>query len=246
MTDEVEGVRRWIEESGFALEMRAGRVAALHGFGVRQSMRYDAEAEQAREIDLLIGGVERLGPAEFAVLAAIECKRTDAAWVAMQSGPPPWGWKTTVLARPTSHAMRAALDRLGVGVALDPLFERPTTFAVKVAHTREGGSAKSRDVVYDGARQAIDAASAFSKGDAAHYGMVFPVVVTSASLFSVTMDASAEMDVRPAQRAAMAIRHGGELAVFHVVTEEGLSDFLRDLRTLTDSLRVLVTQWLES
>jgi hypothetical protein len=81
LTDEV---RQWLDDQGFALEMRAAAAFREAGFEVRQSRHFmDAETGKAREIDVLATDPDIMGI--VAIHFAIECKSTKKPWVLLAS-----------------------------------------------------------------------------------------------------------------------------------------------------------------
>jgi hypothetical protein len=79
-----EQVLKWLNETGFPLEMAAASAFRQAGFEVQQSATYvDLQSEKGREIDVLARDPDIIGFIELSVV--VECKSSTKPWVVLTS-----------------------------------------------------------------------------------------------------------------------------------------------------------------
>jgi hypothetical protein len=77
-----EQVLKWLNETGFPLEMAAASAFRQAGFDVQQSATYiDPQSEKGREIDVLAGDPDLIGFIQLSVV--VECKSSTKPWVVL-------------------------------------------------------------------------------------------------------------------------------------------------------------------
>lgn len=79
-----EQVLKWLNETGFPLEMAAASAFRQAGFDVQQSATYvDPQSEKGREIDVLASDPDIIGFIDLSVV--LECKSSTKPWVVLTS-----------------------------------------------------------------------------------------------------------------------------------------------------------------
>jgi hypothetical protein len=79
-----EQVLKWLNETGFPLEMAAASAFRQAGFEVQQSATYvDPQSEKGREIDVLASDPDLIGFIDLSVV--VECKSSTKPWVVLTS-----------------------------------------------------------------------------------------------------------------------------------------------------------------
>jgi hypothetical protein len=79
-----EQVLKWLNETGFPLEMTAASAFRQAGFEVQQSATYvDLQSEKGREIDVLASDPDLIGFIDLSVV--VECKSSTKPWVVLTS-----------------------------------------------------------------------------------------------------------------------------------------------------------------
>jgi hypothetical protein len=263
-TDSADGelrdrVERWVETSGFALELRVARAITLageHGASVNLSVPYfDNQSQKWREADVVASVRDRQHP-DVMVQLVVECKSSkEKPWVIFTDRRRYIG-DDEAYSRQIKSGGRAERVR-HVWANARGSIPWPTTGAgysiAEALRQKATGEEDTQNVPYRAVRQVVNAAINLRPQIKFHAGdfvlLTLPVVVTGARLFECALDDVGNVSVLEATGMTVYVKPdlhpdhpyfsqdpaGGRAAVLvHVVQE----DYFRDT-WLPDLVRVL-------
>lgn len=251
-------LREWVTTQGYPLEMRVASQFRKHAnFEIRQGWHYtDAETSTSREIDIVCTRSEIIGLA--AVHFAISCKAGTKPWVLVIS---PFtlenynrllrfGIATRDARRAISDAVLMKTDATGAPVH-PPLTwfwdDGPTAYTLVQAF------GEKTDIPYSATLSAVKAAlycclSSPQHPSAPRYSLSFPVVVTSAPLFSCSIDEAGETHLSEIDMGFLFFQQKiGDLPSMRVavVSEKGLPAFIEQCNTVSLELHGILAPVVE-
>jgi len=229
----------WLETQGYPLEMRVSRAFQQGGFHVVQSDYYqDRETEELREADVVAGLQKVIGNILLRVTCVIECKSSNSKpWVLFASDR-----KLSAPARVTQRAgnylAQAFLDGVCKHAEVQslPILQVPAKPAYGMTQAFTSGA----DICYAAAMSVANAALGYSFRDEpiTHkrsapdlLEIVFPIIVTEASLFSAHLEKDSSISLKEEKAGLLLWRKqivGMPHTIVHVVTASHLKDFVDD------------------
>ena len=228
----------WLKTQGYPLEMEVAHIFKGAGFDVSSSEYYvDPEEQKPREIDVLASLSTQIHGLLFQVTYVVECKSPkEAPWVCFRSNAnPPRDPKVGFLVRIATREGRRALIELSVNpdVTTSHLLQLPEQHAYGVTNAlREG----NKDAPYGALRGATGAARALvAYSDKAqtppepigYVGILFPLVVTRAPLFTASLDSGGELKLQAVdQETVLRTGFDTEYSVVEVVTASTLAQYV--------------------
>jgi hypothetical protein len=252
-------VQRWIEDTGYPLEMRV--VAAVNNAGFPPGWWHEANFSYRdinsgthREGDLRLG-VRTLGEIDVDVTVCIECKNTSAPWVVFRQpaielvfhAVPLFNFSMgagATMAFSEQHYRQLDGYRRELGVRLGsvmPRHRRPG-FAVAEAFKKP----RDKDTANSAVRQAAAAARGLcndrtESGDTLGptLAMYVPVVITTSQLYDSSLEeSSGQVALSAVERSSVSVIDGaGHETSVTVVNESAIHSLFADCLPLLDHLR---------
>lgn len=190
-----EQVLKWLNETGFPLEMAAASAFRHAGFDVQQSATYiDPQSEKGREIDVLASDPDLIGFVDLSVV--VECKSSTKPWVVLTSNDAMAGYNrlrtVAVMSERTSAALsRGKTDDLHVAQYLQP--EGKCGYGLRQAF------AKDVDPGYGAAMNVVSACkgviSVIPAADWPTLAASIPIVVVDSPLFECQLQPDGGLDL---------------------------------------------------
>ena len=241
--DLVNKVRKWIDESGYGLEMRAASLFRQAGLPTIQGEFYlDPESGVPRETDIHVYEPHGITYDQASVSVVAECKRTSKPWV-LFSTQRQFDSTASVEQRLTTPSGARVLKALASQAAVQQLslFQLPTHLGYslvaasldKADKDRDGGG----DRAYSGLLSVTTAAGAILEKNRGFAAMAWPLLVLEGQLLQAVLNQQGDIDVTQIDRGILAWRNPrlGHHVFVMIVTEAGLSqlvpDLARDMRT---------------
>ena len=242
-------VKRRLAETGYPLELRVAREARRHTnpLFVTQSRQYvDPLTEKLRETDVVACWTVHSGDDFRFVYLAIECKSKPLPWVIFDAGDGPtddassrWEWAVRhEFPEPFPHDT----DFAGYFHLNRTLF-RPSLVGTGVVEVDMGSSTPRdpRNAAWEAVQSAVAASHGITRDmnpddplpgtewSSVRIG-VFPVVVTSGTLFRGFLMSDGELAVEPVERGEVLVRSSTDVGITRclIVTEGALPAVLME------------------
>ncbi len=245
----LEKVRAWLEKSGYPLELEIARQVEAIELAWTQSWHYlDEDTQKYRETDVIAWKEILLRTDRDPVLVrlslCIECKRSDASWVAFTSKRTSPGDLFEVFATPASEYGTKVLKRIAPFLLESPAFQRddPVAYSVTTAHLGKKGQPRNeRDSAYGAIRGVSDGSIARARA-ADGAGMtvaeiVVPLIVFDGDLLAATLQDSGEISLDPVDEILVVQRRPTEqrpFTIVRIVTAARVTNYLeRFLKSTT-------------
>ena len=182
-----EEVLKWLQKTGFPLEMEAAAAFRRVGFDVRQSFTFpDPQSDKGREIDVLAQDPDFFGVIEISFV--LECKSSPNPWVVLVSDDAFSNYNRLHAFAVTSGAARSALTSriLNLG-GLKPYLERSS----RGGYSFRQAFGKESDPAYSAAMGALKASAGVAQdresSTVPRLAFAFPVVVVNSPLFECSL-----------------------------------------------------------
>jgi len=230
-------IAEWLKKQGYPLEMEVAQTFRQAGFDVSSSEYYiDRQELKPREIDVLASLSTTIGGVLFQVTYVVECKSAkDSPWICFPSQGSARESSVGFLARIATREGRRALIELSVNpdVTTTSLLGLPDRHAYGITNAFKENN---KDIPYGALRAARGAAEALvaysdemqkSPEKVGYVCIAFPLVVTSAPLFTASLGADGELDITAVEHETI-LRTGfdTEYSVVEVVTASALPAYL--------------------
>jgi len=202
MTDEITGIKKWLETHGARLELAVGRILRTNGWQARHGGYFvDLTSSQTRDLDvrasLFEGSSEHNGV--VTVVLAIECKQSsNKPWVAFTSSEHVVDSTYEYALAPGNLSQVALLYATPAGTPMPAMLQRPVRLAHGLTTAHTDSSTTGPTDAYSSIRGAVAAAAAltrrreaFQRELARGYGLidiVLPTVVFDGHLFELYID----------------------------------------------------------
>jgi hypothetical protein len=246
-------VRKWLDQQGYPLELRVGRVFAEAGWNVSHAAFYeDPETHKQREIDLYAFTSPPQLPGVGVVLA-VECKTSPKKpWVAFSSQ------------RSAAQARMAALWHVPWGVgqdavsrfatltagALPTVFDMPALVAHGAASVKNGDGPDPAYAAVMSAAKAAAARAAFDNRGVLEEAwplieIVFPVVVLDGHLFEFFLASDGTEQLQEVEQVKLLMTDrsiGTDVLVVTITTEQGLFVLSQRLKAAAASVVEQMTE----
>lgn len=244
----IHKVRDWLENSGFALELRVASALREAEFEVRQSSYYlDPDSGKGREIDAVAVDSDVLGV--FDIYLMVECKSSSKPWVLLTSPDTVGGYNRFMAYALMSASLRnAMIDQLpGLSDRL-PWFLKdcPIAYQVRQAHSEA-------DAAYSAAMSVAKASIAWlapsESGRMPSFAAVFPVIVVDAPLLQASLAADGTIEIHEIEEGewlftARVPEYFG--TCIRVVTSSRFPTFAREAKGAADALREVMAKPIQS
>jgi len=240
--------RRWLETTGFPLEMRVAREARRAGpLWVDQSRPFvDPETGKLRETDVVVGMGPQNKQADGYVFLVVECKAKPAPWIVFDDGDLPSDDADLRLARTPSRSPADAYGDAKDVIVVSGAFTgntllKPSRMGFGVIEATFKDRPSERNAAWDAVRSAVSAAHGvikeFSSQQIASRApalVAFPVVVTSGGLFRSFLDGDS-IAVEKIDRGEVIVRTEAtsEDVRCLVVSEDAWPSMLKDAQATT-------------
>ncbi len=243
-------IREWLESNGYPLEMEVAKsFRNISDFQVIQSHHYvDIETEKIREIDVMAElhanrWDSSIGPLVI-FSALVECKsRVNNPWLLFMGSP-----QTKLY--PQSLFYSSELNRLTIFDVLQrsgekffydlPLFRnKEIAYSAVLSfpyNRKQKDDGNSFEAIMQATKSALSRSRAFdelySTDNVVIGNSSVPIIVTESPVFECRLDENSELELRKVDRGLCRFAGlGGDLEVcVHVVSKEGLGNFVKDLR----------------
>lgn len=222
-------VERWIDVSGFGLELRAARAFRREEFSVVQSDYYrDPKTGELREIDLVLHADDRITLEQAAVVVPVECKRAaDKPWVVL-AGQLRLSPQQGVVQRAATGRGEAILSRLQDRDHLwrSELFRLPPILGSSLVVADVGSNtARDNDGAGDRAYKALSGVTAAARAKLVEIqdrlndavALAWPLVIIEGRLFQASLASEGSLKVEEVTKAVIAWRNP-RLAFHSLVT----------------------------
>lgn len=234
-----EKVLKWLEKTGFPLEMTAAESFRRAGFEVRQSSTYaDPETDKGREIDVLASDPDWIGAVEISFV--VECKSSSKPWVVLTSDHAMENYNCLSAFALMSDPARKALSQ-----------KMPDLKTMEFITRSSAGGYGFRQALSDGADPAYTAAMNVLKACAGVSGkyrkdsnqiasLAFPVIVVDSPLFECRLQTDGELILKEVEVseflfAAHIPQYVG--CCIKVVTKKHLDQYANWARIVSSNLR---------
>lgn len=232
-------VRKWLESTGFPLEMAAANAFRTAGFTIRQSVTYiDPETDKGREIDIVAIDPDWIGAIEISFI--LECKSSSKPWVVFTSLD---AW--AAFSRPHMFAVMSKqghqyLSKRISDPAIQHHIERPSSggYGIRQALS-EGG-----DAAYTAACGVLKAAASIAHSpmneEVNTASFAFPVIVVDTPIFECALNEDGSLCMKEVSQSeflfSMAIPKPIATCI-KIVTKSELSNFSNWAKGVADRLR---------
>jgi hypothetical protein len=246
-------VLSWLNKSGFPLEMRVAKEVRSFGPDLFSQSAYFADPITGiqRETDIHaswgVPAAEGWQPFTFVHLL-IECKATGGAWIVFKADDDP-EYTTESRRVMLLQSVPSNLRYEGSGPGAVVYIGDPTPAIISRSDTPGYGVREKRskpgdkDNAETATKQVVSAAYGFRKpapttNDVFRLTRWFPVVVTTAQLFTAQLDENGEISLTRTERASVLIPAPTEDTAVEVtiVTESGLHTFMVEFAELANGL----------
>jgi hypothetical protein len=252
-TGMLAGVEKWVQESGFDLELASAHAFMTAGFQVQQSSYFeDPESGDAREIDIVAEDPDPTYLGALRILFVVECKASKKGpWVLFTSSE-----SMTLGNRLMNFAVLSEGGFDAVGANIDQMMARVGWFAKdndKVAYAFRQAYAK------DGTDPAFAASISVAKACKAATAraiekppsalIVFPLIVVDAPLVVCALDDGGRVELREIDEFEYVfhgLRDQRMAPCIRVVTRERVEGFAEDARAQAGIIRDVLSGWTES
>jgi hypothetical protein len=253
----------WLGTQGYPLEMEVAQAFRAGGFAVGQSTYFlDPETEEAREIDVTAWHEKKVSDIDVRLTCFIECKLTpERPWVIFTSrrefGDELFDFSNYVATDLGSQCLMLLFQKgyfpLPLAVAFRDRIGYGATQGLREKNER-------LDLVYDAAFKAVKAAIARERAvnslvktepePSPIIEVAIPVIVIDAPLFEYYLESDLTKTLRRFHWGVWAfgnpIARRSEPTFIHVVTKQGLPEFVESMRKLSLTLQAVTTENLQS
>lgn len=247
---ELDGVRTWLQRSGYPLEFRVAAAFREAGFAVYQGIHYqseDPDATGARDVDVLAVRQELVQQhlmTQCSVVFVIECKSSPAPWILFRSRIEGGKWEATEALRMNAvseldvfGALELEQDPWALRIPASAAFRVAAVAGKASAGVRDGSGPDSgrdrgsqRDHAFDAVRQVVSAADGVLRENPKHLPTIaIPVIVVSARLYAVKFGGGTEEIIEvPWERMLWRGDRTATPRTVDVVSENGLPAYTRE------------------
>lgn len=232
-------VLKWLNSTGFPLEMEAARAFRQARFHVRQSTPFvDSQSDKSRELDVLATDPDWIGALEIHFV--VECKSSSKPWVVLTSADALAGYNRlfafSLMTESARHELAEGMTKLDCW----PFVERPDEggYGFRQALT------ESPDVAYAASMSVLKGCEDFIRqGESKSWKplvFAFPVIVVDSPLFECRLNDSGELDLKEvAQSQFLFAAHIPKPVgcCIRVITRKELNTFSTWARDLSNILR---------
>lgn len=232
-------VRKWLEATGFPLEMAAANAFRSAGFQVRQSVIYiDPETDKGREIDIIAFDPDLIGA--IGISFVLECKSSSKPWVVFTSQ---YAWeafsRTHMFAVMSERARKCLANRI-LDVEIQRHIERPSNggYGIRQALTDSG------DAAYTAACGAIKAAASIAHApkneELKTASFAFPVIVVDAPIFECSLNDDGTLNTHEVNQSEFLFGMATPRSIatcIKIITKDRLPEFAKWARGLANRLR---------
>lgn len=225
-------VQKWLDESGFALEMHTASAFRTAGFEVRQSMVYATEDGKPREIDVVASDPNVLGV--LGIEFIVECKSTKKPWVLLSSADTLYNFNRVTAFAGMSKGMKDAVINQTLHNGLPPIMikEGLAGYALREAFSKSD----SADIPYAAARSVATACTEFI-GQAKYYYVGFPVIVISGPLIQASLSPKGEIELVEVDQGEFLFSVLDFATCIRVVTVRHLAAFAHEAMKVAKQIR---------
>ena len=232
-------VLKWLESTGFPLEMAAAEAFRRAGFEVRQSSTYaDPETEKGREIDVLASDPDWLGAVEISFV--VECKSSSKPWVILTSDDALANYNRFSAFAIMSDPARSALIKKAPDLQCWPYVERPSEGGYGFRQALSDGA----DPAYTATMNVIKACAGIARINGKKpnqlISLAFPVVVVDSPLFECRLQTDGLLTLTEVDKSGFLFAAhipGNVGCCINVVTKKHLTEFAKWARNLAACVR---------
>jgi hypothetical protein len=212
--DLVIKVRKWLDETGFPLEMTTAAALASAGFDVVQGDYFpDDKTDKPRELDVIayLRSGERGRYAKISVALCIECKSSiEKPWLLFTHAQP-YPAIAAVMWRSANEKGRKVLGRLGFEEELyqSPLFSLPSRYgyALSVAMRKSGDKDAAYDALMGVCTATLGHIKRLSQDDPRIAAFDWPVIVIRAPLLECYLTPNEEVEIKEIDKGILVWRN---------------------------------------
>lgn len=190
-------VKKWLNKTGFPLEMAAADAFRKAGFDVRQSSTYaDPETEKGREVDVLANHQDIFGIIEISYV--LECKAASKPWMVLTSPDALESYNRVrsfcISSDDGAKALLRGIDHLP---KTWPFMNKPS----RCGYALRQVFGEKEDHAYAAAISVLKAAHGITRekrgtSDSPCLAFAFPVIVVDAPVFECWLGENGMMEVR--------------------------------------------------
>jgi hypothetical protein len=233
-------VLKWLDESGFALEMHTASAFRTAGFEVRQSMVYATDDGKPREIDVVAADPEPLGI--LGIEYVVECKSTKKPWVLLASPDTLASFnRVTAFAGMSKETGGAVIDRIRETGLLPSIMEKEglVGYSLREAFSKSD----SADIPYAAARAVAAACNQFIRRNTPPrntYYFGFPVIVIAGPLIQASLSEKGEIELVEVDHGEFLFSDLDFATCIRVVTARHLAVFAKEAMQVAKQIRDLL------
>ncbi len=247
-----DNILKWLENSGYPLEMKVASILSNFEIPFAQSAYYiDPETNKMREIDFEIRLTDSTGYCQM--FGIIECKHIDKPWIIFKSeNPYPGDFFTFCMYG--SNSKRALIQKSIDNKILNWEWFRPKNN--KIGYGIAAAFTDKKDKTYDARMSCINAAIYEKKkldegGDSLSF--IFPIIIIDGDLFEAHLDVNNNINIQPLDFGMVYspfIIGDVQASCVHIVTLNYFEKYLNDFKIQSDTIIELfkdeIATWLES
>lgn len=233
-------VLKWLQSTGFPLEMEAAAAFRTAGFDVRQSSTFpDPQSDKGREIDVLAEDPDLIGVVEISFV--IECKSSSKPWVVLTSTDALANYNRLFAFSVMSGAARKALAaRFSELPELRHYIDRPS----RGGYGFRQALGKDADPAYTAAMSALKACHGVAQDRTSssipRLAFAFPVIVVDSPLFECSRSDDGDLQLTEVSQSdflfsAHIPQHIG--CCIKVITREHLREYACWAKQLANAIR---------
>ncbi|MFL6305447.1 MAG: hypothetical protein ACJ72H_18105 [Candidatus Sulfotelmatobacter sp.] len=230
----INEVRKWLDDTGYPLEMRTASAFRAAGFEVTQSSYYvDEETSKAREMDVEAISISALGCVD--VRFFVECKAGSKPWALLCSEDTLRNYNHFRAFGAMSGPSRTNLVRKNVEGGLINEYPWLTKHGVVAAYSIRQAFSGEKDTAYAAAMNVAKACEAHVS-HSKYLNFAFPIIVIDAPLIQCTLDTKGEIVLQEVQEGEFLFTGHGLGPCIRILTTSRLTPFSEQAKVVARQL----------
>ncbi|PQA78271.1 hypothetical protein [Rhodoferax sp. TS-BS-61-7] len=234
-----EKVLKWLQSTGFPLEMAAANAFRRAGFEIRQSTVYtDSETGKGREIDIIAADQDWIGTVNISCV--LECKASTKPWVVLTSDDAWAAFNRLSMFAVMSDLAKECLATRIAERAIQSHIQRPARGGYGLRQALADGGDAAYTASCNAMKASMSIARAESQLASPSASFAFPIIVVDTQIFECSLLSNGELDLREVQESeflfSMRVPESITTCI-KIVTKDSLPAFALKAKRSADQLR---------